>query len=40
MFDVYSMLCFGVVGLVMRKMKLPIAPAVLGIILGPLRRPN
>ncbi len=36
MFDVYSMLCFGVVGLVMRKMKLPIAPAVLGIILGPL----
>ncbi len=36
MFDVYSMLCFGVIGLAMRKMKLPIAPAVLGIILGPL----
>ena len=36
MFDVYSMLFFGVVGLAMRKLQLPVAPAVLGIILGPL----
>ena len=36
MFDVYVMLVFGVVGFVLREMKYPMAPLVLGIILGDL----
>ncbi|WP_172124593.1 MULTISPECIES: tripartite tricarboxylate transporter permease [unclassified Devosia] len=36
MFDVYVMLCFGIVGFVLREMKYPMAPLVLGIILGDL----
>ena len=36
MFDVYVMLVFGVLGFVLREMKYPMAPLVLGIILGDL----
>ena len=36
MFDVYVMLFFGVVGFILREMKYPMAPLVLGIILGDL----
>jgi putative tricarboxylic transport membrane protein len=36
MFDVYTMLAFGLLGLVMRRLKIPSAPLALGIILGPL----
>ncbi|WP_417308291.1 tripartite tricarboxylate transporter permease [Devosia sp.] len=40
MFDVYVMLFFGVVGFILREMKYPMAPLVLGIILGPLLDDN
>ena len=36
MFDVYVMLFFGVVGFVLREMKYPMAPLVLGLVLGDL----
>ncbi len=36
MFDVYTMLAFGLIGFVMRRLKIPAAPMALGIILGPL----
>lgn len=36
MFDVYVMLVFGVAGFVLREMKYPMAPLVLGIVLGDL----
>ena len=36
MFDVYVMLGFGVAGFILREMKYPMAPPVLGIILGDL----
>lgn len=36
MFDVYVMLFFGTVGFILREMKYPMAPLVLGIILGDL----
>ena len=36
MFDVYVMLAFGVIGFVLREMKYPMAPLVMGIILGDL----
>jgi putative tricarboxylic transport membrane protein len=36
MFDVYVMLFFGIVGFVLREMKYPMAPLVLGIVLGDL----
>ena len=39
-FDVILMLCFGLLGLVMRKCKLPPAPMALGIILGTLADTN
>ena len=35
-FDIYIMVFFGVVGFVLRQMKYPMAPLVLGIILGDL----
>ena len=38
MFDVYVMLFFGIVGFLLREMKYPMAPLVLGIILGDLDR--
>src|SRR5690606_18875952 len=36
MFDVYVMLFFGVAGFILREMKYPMAPLVLGIVLGDL----
>jgi len=36
MFDVYVMLVFGVVGFILREMRFPMAPLVLGIVLGDL----
>jgi putative tricarboxylic transport membrane protein len=36
MFDVYVMLVFGVIGFILREMKYPMAPLVLGIVLGDL----
>jgi len=36
MFDVWVMLTFGVIGFVLREMKYPMAPLVLGLILGDL----
>jgi len=33
-FDVYVMLAFGIIGFVLREMKYPMAPLVLGIVLG------
>ncbi len=36
MFDVYVMVVFGIVGFILREMKYPMAPLVLGIILGDL----
>ncbi|MBJ3785660.1 tripartite tricarboxylate transporter permease [Devosia sediminis] len=36
MFDVYVMLVFGIVGFILREMKYPMAPLVLGIVLGDL----
>jgi putative tricarboxylic transport membrane protein len=36
MFDVYVMLVFGVLGFLLREMKYPMAPLVLGLILGDL----
>jgi putative tricarboxylic transport membrane protein len=35
-FDIYVMLVFGVLGFVLREMKYPMAPLVLGLVLGPL----
>ncbi|WP_274423343.1 tripartite tricarboxylate transporter permease [Chelativorans sp. YIM 93263] len=36
MFDVYVMIAFGLIGFVLRQMRYPMAPLVLGIILGEL----
>jgi putative tricarboxylic transport membrane protein len=36
MFDVYVMIAFGLIGFVLREMRYPMAPLVLGIILGDL----
>lgn len=36
MFDIYIMVFFGLVGFILRQMKYPMAPLVLGIILGDL----
>ncbi len=36
MFDIYVMLAFGLLGFAFYKMKYPLAPLILGIILGPL----
>jgi putative tricarboxylic transport membrane protein len=35
-FDMWVMFVFGVVGYLMRKLEYPAAPAVLGLVLGPL----
>jgi len=39
-FDLYMMLCFGLVGYCMEKLKFPLAPAVLGLILGGMAETN
>jgi putative tricarboxylic transport membrane protein len=36
LFDVWVMLGFGIVGYFLRKLDFPLAPAVLGLILGPM----
>lgn len=36
MFDVWVMVVFGAIGYIMRKLKYPMAPMVLGLILGPM----
>tara|TARA_R110002096_G_scaffold147671_23_gene307848 strand:+ start:4372 stop:5829 length:1458 start_codon:yes stop_codon:yes gene_type:complete len=40
MFDVWVMLAFGILGLVMTKFRIPIAPFVLGFVLQPLAEVN
>ena len=40
MFDVYLMLFFGVIGLIMRKTKVPHMPLVIGLVMGPIAEPN
>jgi putative tricarboxylic transport membrane protein len=35
LFDVWVMLIFGIIGFVLRKLDFPLAPAILGLILGP-----
>jgi putative tricarboxylic transport membrane protein len=35
-FDIYEMVAFGFLGFLLKKMKFPIAPVILGMILGPL----
>jgi putative tricarboxylic transport membrane protein len=39
-FDIYIMLALGLVGYLMRKAAFPLAPIILGIILGPLAEEN
>lgn len=39
-FDVYVMIAFGLIGFVLRQMKYPMAPLVLGIILGTMMDTN
>jgi putative tricarboxylic transport membrane protein len=36
LFDVWVMLGFGIIGFILRKLDFPLAPAVLGLILGPM----
>jgi putative tricarboxylic transport membrane protein len=40
MFDVYVMLFFGVAGFLLRQLNFPMAPLVLGIVLGDLLEKN
>jgi putative tricarboxylic transport membrane protein len=35
-FDIYVALIFGIIGFVMRELKYPMAPLVLGVVLGPM----
>lgn len=39
-FDVVTMLIFGLIGFAMEKMKFPMAPVILGFILGPILETN
>jgi len=39
-FDVYIMLAFGIVGYLLEKIRVPLAPMILGIILGPMIEDN
>lgn len=39
-FDIGVLMAFGIVGYIMRKMQIPIAPMILGFILGPLIEDN
>ena len=39
-FDAWVVLAFGIVGIVMNKLKFPITPIILGFILGPLAEEN
>ena len=40
LFDVWTMLLFGVIGFVLRQYRFPVAPLVLGIVLGDLMEKN
>src|SRR3972149_4092514 len=40
LFDVYVMLAFGVIGFFLRQLNFPMAPLVLGIVLGDLMEEN
>ena len=40
LFDVYVMLAFGVIGFILRQLNFPMAPLVLGIVLGDLLEKN
>ncbi len=40
MFDVYVMVVFGIIGFLMRRLNFPMAPLVLGIVLGDLLDKN
>ncbi|HYH02016.1 MAG TPA: tripartite tricarboxylate transporter permease, partial [Bacillota bacterium] len=40
LFDVWSLLFFGVLGYVLEKFKYPVAPIILGFILGPMAETN
>jgi putative tricarboxylic transport membrane protein len=39
-FDIYVMLAFGLIGFVMRELKFPMAPLILGLVLGDLLEKN
>jgi putative tricarboxylic transport membrane protein len=39
-FDIWALTIFGVVGYLMSKFKYPLAPAILGVILGPMAETN
>jgi putative tricarboxylic transport membrane protein len=39
-FDIYIMLFFGLVGFIMRELKFPMAPLILGLVLGDLLEKN
>jgi putative tricarboxylic transport membrane protein len=39
-FDLLLMLGFGVIGLIFRKTSVPLAPAILGVVLGPMMEKN
>ena len=40
MFDIYVMLAFGIIGFILRQLNYPMAPLVLGIVLGDLLEKN
>ena len=40
MFDVWVMLIFGLVGFGMEKLRIPLAPFVIGFVLGPVAEKN
>ena len=40
MFDVWVMIGFGLLGLVLERYKIPLAPFVLGFVLGPIAEEN
>ncbi len=39
-FDIYVMLFFGAIGFIMRELKFPMAPLILGLVLGDLLEKN
>ena len=39
-FDIYVMLFFGVIGFILRELKFPMAPMILGLVLGELLEKN
>lgn len=39
-FDIYVMLAFGLIGFILREMKYPMAPLILGVVLGPILDAN